>query len=287
MTTRVAISVAKARALPRARRRKHRKTSQRRLNVESLEQLPRRTRALALAATLALQFPGILHSDTAPTNWLLIEARSLPNTCHQPLECLPDSTLILRNLVQTAPDEREALTLFLNRIASIRSVPPMSQPLEPAPLQFTQISKLLHDLGQAERIDLLKGHSGFFLDEEALLANSGTVPHANQLREALLAGGVPLLTKPQWQAQPGRPKLTLRFAPRSDSAGCIIPFSMTLSLTEEAALLRNPELKVSATVWSKTSRQNLANLNHTPAHALSDVISAFVSDWQNAQEASD
>ncbi|MCE0503917.1 hypothetical protein LR948_00975 [Roseivivax sp. GX 12232] len=287
MTAQVAMSVAKARVLSRARPRKPRNSSQRRLNVGSHKPLPRRARALALATTLALQPPSILQAETAPTNWLLIEARSLPITCHQPLECLPDSTLILRNLVQTAPEEREALTLFLNRIAAIRSVPPMSQPLEPATLQFTQINQFLHDLPQAERIDLLKAHPGVFLDEEALLANSGTALHANQLREALLAGGVPLLTKSQWQALPGRPKLTLRFAPRSESAGCIIPFSMTLSLIEEAALLRNPKLKVSATVWSKTSRQNLANLNHTPEHALSDVISAFISDWQNAKVARD
>ena len=93
---------------------------------------------------------------------------------------------------------------------------------------------------------------------------------------------MPFLSKEEWQATPGRPQLKVRYSARKESEGCIIPFSVSISVIEEAVLVRDADLKVSATVWAKTVRQNLANRNYTIQSALREAVEQFNADWRSA-----
>ena len=53
---------------------------------------------------------------------VLIEARRFPQACRDPLQCIPESQLILRNLASFGTNESREVMSFLNRISSIRGI---------------------------------------------------------------------------------------------------------------------------------------------------------------------
>jgi hypothetical protein len=135
----------------------------------------------------------------------------------------------------------------------------------------------------SEKRELLRDHPGVYFDSATLDSVPESEGFSEFLRTQLTAAGVRFLTKDEWLQMPGKPKLTVRYSRHRESEGCIIPFSVHLSITEEAVLVRAPDLKATSTIWSATVRENLANRNYRPTSAIRELVDKFLRDWTNAQ----
>ena len=134
----------------------------------------------------------------------------------------------------------------------------------------------------AEKLAPLVNHPGVHFDSTALDADPLTAGFAGHIRTSLSQAGVRFLSKEEMEATPGRPRLSIRFQPRSESEGCIMPFSVSLSVSEETVMARNPAIKLSGTAFAATAKENLANRNYSPESALHEVVTQFVESWQAA-----
>ncbi|WP_298262231.1 hypothetical protein [uncultured Litoreibacter sp.] len=210
-------------------------------------------------------------------NWLQIEARDIPAECTRPVSCIDRSQLALRNILNISQTDRDALLQTINRIATIRGLPDDVQ-RQPVIVPESMI-EILHPMPAAAPLSLLTNHPGVFFDSVALDKNEETAAFGPYIREHLSATGVRFLTEKELERTPGHPKLVVRLTPRSDAEGSIIPFSVSMSISEEAVMVRNPSLKVSANTWSRVVKENLANKNYTPMSSLSQVVEQFVTDW--------
>lgn len=219
-------------------------------------------------------------SPVQAQNWLLLEAHDIPAHCAEPLACLDQGELILRNLIHMPAAERQVLLQALNSLSVIRGIP-AEDGQAPVGLDPQDMIEILHPMPKADKLATLIDHPGVYFDSTRLDAGLQTAEFSNWIREELTKAGIPLLTEEERDATPGRPTLSVRYSPRSESAGCIIPFSISISITEETVMVRNPALKVTGTTWAKTARQNLANTNYSLNSALQEVISALVSDWKS------
>lgn len=222
---------------------------------------------------------ALLPSHARAENWLLIEARDIPAQCRKPLECIDQSTLAQRTMLYIPRQERRTLLLTLNRLSAIRGIP-SEGPKQTVVAQQDMIA-ILHPLPKSQKLDTLINHPGVFFDSTKLDADIQTTEFSSVVRRELGNVGVRFLTEDEWQATPGRPTLSVRLTPRSESEGCIIPFSVSLSISEEAVMVRNPSLKVTGSTWSGMAKQNLANNNYTPLSALREVVATLASDWQS------
>lgn len=236
---------------------------------------------------LGLATVSLDSSQAQAESWLLIETRSVPNQCERPLECVARSTLLTRNMAFLTPSDRDTVTGFLNQIATIRGIPDdLVHAAEPQPIagQLTagQITQVLQPIPRAEKLAPLVGHPGAFFDTKTLDDAEVTEGFSAYVITELQRAGFRFLTREEMEQTPGRPKLSLRFTPRRESAGCIIPFSISLSISEEVVMVRNPALKLSGSAWAKTVKENLANRNYAPRNSLEEVVSAFAKDWQTA-----
>jgi len=209
---------------------------------------------------------------------LMVETRQLPQSCADTEECVAGSTVILRNMMTLELGEAQTLARVLNTMPGAHQVP--DDAMLPACSGLLHAS--MHSLPMASKPALLVGHPGVYFDASKLDATEATFGFATYLRDRLTAAGLRFLTKEEMEATPGRPVLSLRYSPRRESAGCIIPYSLSLSIKEEAVLTRNPAKKVPATVWSATTRENLANLHYKLDNALDETIEKFLKDWTEA-----
>ena len=231
--------------------------------------------ALPLYAALAWLTP-----QAEAQNMLFLEARDLPGDCANAVNCLDRSTVALRNILTLTPTERATLLHTLNEVSTRRGLPDqMCTAPEPTP---ESLVPLLHSLPIADKSERLVDHPGVYFDASSIAEAGETAGFSETIIARLRAGGVRLLTEEARDATPGRPTLTLRFYARRESAGCIIPFSVSMALKEETVLVRNPALKVSGTIWSRSAREDLTNLHFTPMIALEEALTIFIEDWQTA-----
>jgi len=219
----------------------------------------------------------------AAQSWLLVEVRDLPGQCTRPISCMGQSELALRNLIHLHREDRNSFLQLLNSAASIRGLSEEDQTV--SNIDAESMIAALHPIPKAQKLTPLINHPGVFFDPTALDAEEATNNFSPYIREQLNNAGVRFLTKEEWENTPGRPTLSVRYSKRTESAGCIIPFSVSLSISEETVMVRNPSLKVNGSTWSGQSKENLANLNFTPMSALVQVVENFVKDWtsQNPQ----
>lgn len=236
---------------------------------------------ISMAGACILLISGWLTKADAQSN-IVIEVRRLPMACSQPLQCLPDSRLLLRNIASLNQSETRDVLSFLNRISAIRGL--SDRDVDPLKTSKPPDFAKLHLISKSEKVDLLKAHPGVFFDTSVLDKNAVTYDFADYVQTQLSAIGVNFLTEDELEVTPGRPRLTVRFSPQRESEGCIIPFSVYMSITEETVLVRDAELKVEATIWSSTTRQNLANRNYTQTSALRETVEKFTVDWKAAHQ---
>lgn len=216
-----------------------------------------------------------------PVDWVMIEARLVPQTCSKPMECIPKSSLILRNLAFMEQAETRDITMFLNRIATIRGISDTTT--DALNLSTPALVNKFHEQTPSDKHELLRDHPGVYFDSKTLDSVPESEGFSDFLRTQLTAAGVRFLAKDEWQKMPGKPKLTVRYSRHRESEGCIIPFSVNLSITEEAVLVRSPGLKTTSTIWSGTVRENLANRNYKPTSAIRELVDKFLCDWTSAQ----
>lgn len=220
-------------------------------------------------------------AEANPVDWVMIETRLVPQTCSKPLECMPKSSLVLRNMAFLEPTETRELTLFLNRIATIRGISDVM--IDSLNYSQAPLVERFHKVALSEKSAFLRHHPGVYFESTKLDETPETEAFSDYVRTNLLAAGVPLLSKEEHDKTPGRPKLTIRYSKHRESAGCIIPFSLTLSITEEVVLVRSPGLKTTTTIWSGTVRENLANRNYSLTSGIRELVDKFLEDWRAAQ----
>lgn len=218
-----------------------------------------------------------LPSMGGASDWIMVETRKVPKTCAHPLICIPQSNLVSRHLLNVSKQSRDRLYDYLKSAASISGIP--NSAIEGL---YPPNPQVLHKLEIAPKLLPLVDHPGVYFDSTKLDATEGSEHFSAELRKRLKALGVTLLTKEDWENTPGRPTLSLRYTARLESAGCIVPFSVSMTLKEDVVLVRDPNQKITATVWSYSRRQNLANTNYSPTNSLLEVLEKFESDWREA-----
>lgn len=218
--------------------------------------------------------------SAAAQDWLLVETHNIPGQCRHPVSCMNQADLLQRNILYVPIEEQLALLQFLNQISAIRGVE--SGPEGHASISYEDITAQLHTVPKGERLAALINHPGAYFDSEKLDANPATASFATYVRTHLTQAGFKFLTKEEMEETPGRPTLSIRFTPRTESAGCIIPFSLSMSISEETVMVRNPGVKTSGSAWAGSAKENLANANYTPESALKEVVEKFKKDWAEA-----
>ena len=221
-----------------------------------------------------------LPQTAASEEWLLVETRHVPNDCAHPLICLPKSEVAGRHLINMSQKGRRSFFEFLNTVSSVAGIPDSAiTGLHPPD------ATALHDLEISPKLRPLINHPGVYFDSTALDDGEFTSDFSTAVRGRLEALGLRLLTKEEWQQTPGRPTLSIRFTARLESAGCIVPFAVYMTLKEEVVLVRDPTQKITATIWSGSRRQNLASVNYGPNNAIREVLERFETDWRKANRA--
>lgn len=210
-----------------------------------------------------------------------MESRVLPEGCADTETCLEDSVLVMRNLVPFERSDIRKLLGFLNETALSRDIPHSHM----AAVTLPEAWPYLHEVPMAERSQLLADHPGVYFDPVALDSGAETGAFSVYVMDELKKVGLKFLTAEEHALTPGRPTLTVRYSARKESAGCIIPWSVSVSIKEEVALIRDSNLKLSTTVWSGSSRQNLANTNLTIQDSLTDAIAKLVADIEMSKAA--
>ena len=210
-------------------------------------------------------------------SWLMIEARAIPSSCSDPIACIPQSRTLIRNLISLGRTDAAALLRNLNALSTIRGIPDTA-----AGISNATLVPLLAAQPMAEDLAPLVGLPGIHFDAGKLDEDPLTAGFAEHVRSQLAQAGIRLLTADELEEVPGRPTLSLRFAKRTESAGCIIPFSVSLSIREEVVMVRDPARKIGTTIWSSLVRENLANDNYTPGHALDEAIKRLIGDFRTA-----
>jgi hypothetical protein len=229
-----------------------------------------------LGLVVALTLPRMALAE----DWLLVETRKVPDTCAHPLICLPKSVVASRHLMKLTRKNQTSFFDFLKSVASISGIPnsAMAGVHKPDPA-------VLHTLELAPKLRPLVDHPGVYFDSTKLDQTETTQEFSALLRQRLEALGLKFLTKAEWEATPGRPTLSVRYTARLDSAGCIVPFSLSMTIKEDVVLVRDPSQKISATIWHYSRRQNLANTNYGPTNSLWEIVEKFEADWRKANKA--
>jgi len=232
-----------------------------------------------LAASCFLAFvPG---GGARADSLLLVDVHQMPLDCLTPKECIEQAEPLMTNILSLSRDETSALTRVLNSSAVVRGLHPSAT----SGLCRAKIPKELHELPKSDRPAALVNHPGVYFDSARLDGTDATADFAGKVRDTLKRIGLKIWPKEGGEATPGRPTLSVSYSARKESEGCIIPFSVAISIKEEVVLVRDLTLKTSATVWAASARQNLANLNYTHQSALNELLEKFVKDYQKANPA--
>ncbi|WP_299842968.1 hypothetical protein [uncultured Jannaschia sp.] len=136
----------------------------------------------------------------------------------------------------------------------------------------------------ATPVQTLKGLDGVHADFRGIRGPAGYMGDfgsetQNFMLQAFAEAGIPLFDKEEIEAVPGRPTLSIRFAP--EVSGCK-PWSVSLSLSQTVVLDRDHGKALTAGTWSAASGQDEANVEFGAADAVKTVIAAFVVAWQEA-----
>lgn len=100
-----------------------------------------------------------------------------------------------------------------------------------------------------------------------------------QMLEIFGRAGITILSKEEVAETQGRPTLTMRYSP--DVAGCR-PWSVSLTLKQDVALTRAPNLVIHATTWSTSRRENQDDPEFDPDDAVEGVLVAFAQAYTEA-----
>ncbi|MEM7440730.1 MAG: hypothetical protein AAF393_14105 [Pseudomonadota bacterium] len=226
---------------------------------------------LLAALSVGLITPQDLRAET----WLLVEARTLPGGCNHPVHCIDRSALMFRNMLSLTPQNKERFRQLINSMATIRGVPDTAV----APLAVAMAAPGFHAAPVAEKLQPLVNHPGVYFDSTKLDKKEDVAGFSNFVRAELKRLRLRELTEEEWQKTPGRPVLSVSYSPRRDTAGCIIPYSVSFSIKEEVVLTRDPSVKITAVVWSAFSKENLAIAHFTHLDALRDLMEKFSKDY--------
>ncbi|MEO1552177.1 MAG: hypothetical protein AAFR93_17430, partial [Pseudomonadota bacterium] len=230
-------------------------------------------RCLAFLMVLAASLAPLARADGhAPLHWLLIEAQLLPEDCEAPQACLGDAVHLLRNYLALTPDQVVYLTTLIDSHSTIREQGRTGAPPIDATGANIDLILALHDHPMADKTLLLRKHPGVFFDRTKLDAQEHTAGFADYVLEHLDKIGLKVLSEEELELTPGRPSLAMRVSQGSESAGCRVPFSVSISITEEVVMVRNPSQKMTAGIFATSARENLANTNHTLRHALEEAV---------------
>lgn len=222
-------------------------------------------------------FLWVIPAQGSADNWLMVETRTVPNACEHPLICLPKSRLESRHLLNLSRKNRASFDSFLTSAASISGIPDTAL----AGL-YPPDHTALHALEISPKLAPLRDHPGVYFDSQRLDDEEATKGFSEYIRNQLQAMGLKILTRKDWETTPGRPILSIRYAARLESAGCIVPFAIYMTIKEDVVLVRRPDTKIEATIWTSSRRQNLAHTNHSPTTALHELIDKFEKDWRKA-----
>lgn len=214
----------------------------------------------------------------ANTQWIMIETRLIPQECRHPLLCLSRSRVTLRNIMTISDQASWQLTHTLNSMSALRQIPDSDVKVLATAPDLTQ----LHELSPAEKPSLLTNHPGVYFDSTRLDEEELTAGFGAHVRDTLSAAGMKFLTMEELDATPGRPTLSVRFSERAESGGCVIPFAVSMSISEETVMVRHPDLKVTGSSWSGTQKENLANFNYTPFVALKELTQKLADNYMVA-----
>ncbi|MEL7026234.1 MAG: hypothetical protein AAGO57_03250 [Pseudomonadota bacterium] len=213
--------------------------------------------------------------------WTMIEVRAVSKACEELADCIGASRVMMRNVLDLNTAEQDQLGQVIETLSTADSIPDdvAFEGHLPAATAY------LHGLPMAEKTDALKNHPGVYFDSSKLDENNDIPGFSDFIRQEMDRIGLKLLTEEEMLATPGRPKMSVRYSGFRESGGCIIPFSVALSITEDVALVRDPSLKLSTAVWSGSVRQNLTSVAYAPDNALRELIEKFVVDYTGANPA--
>jgi len=215
-------------------------------------------------------------------HWLFVEAKLLPHDCEKPQDCVGHAVHLLRNYMALTPDQVLYLSQLIDQHSSIRALADGEHTVFDTSANNIDLVVALHGHSMAEKPPLLHKHPGVYFDRTKLDANEMSAGFADHLLERLAETGLKVLTEEELETTPGRPTLAMRVSAFRESAGCVTPYSVSLSISEETVLVRDPSKKMSGTIWSGSAKQNLSNSNHTIRHALEEAVAKLVDDYRQA-----
>ena len=212
---------------------------------------------------------------------LLVDVHEMPIDCPTPADCINAASPLMTNILSLSNDESSVLQRILNSSAIVRGLPrDITSGLCAPPPQED-----FHDLPKAERLAPLIKHPGVFFDSAKLDGNEATANFSKEVREVLERIGLKQLSKEELEETPGRPTLSVSFSPRRESEGCIIPFSVAISIREEVVMVRDTSIKLAGSAWAGSVKEDLANRNFTPYSALNKVLQKLEKDFAAANPA--
>ena len=132
----------------------------------------------------------------------------------------------------------------------------------------------------SERIEALRGLPGVGLDLTGLQAPPGAAEtfgpdvHAAFVAR-LTSAGLHVVSPAEADALPGQPKLAIFFSFTQGDGACTYSYSVFASLSQTAVLTRDPAVKLSVGVWSRSG----AKTAESEAEAILSVADAFAQDY--------
>ncbi len=138
----------------------------------------------------------------------------------------------------------------------------------------------------SDKVDTLRGLDGIFVDLRGVRGPAGYQGQFGADAQAYLTdsfamAGIAMKTRAEYENSQTVAALSLRYSP--DVAGCR-PWSVILSLKQNATLLRDPAIMIEAVTWSASARQDENNIEYNAGQAAQDAIRLFVADYLKAQQ---
>ena len=233
---------------------------------------------LMVGVLLGWCFGPVVGAQADPKRVILVDIHELPEDCSTADACMRNAVPVGTNILSLPGTEAERLASALKARSWATDMTSEAR----GGLCHRAMPEYLHTRPDADKLAALRDHPGVFFDTTKLDATEGSETFSAQVRTALEAVGLPILSEDEWANTPGRPTLSVSYSAGRDNGGCIVPFSVSLSIKEDAVLVRRPGVKTSVSVYSAAGRQDLANTNYTHLDALSDVLAKFAADIATA-----
>lgn len=138
-------------------------------------------------------------------------------------------------------------------------------------------------LPKSEKIEVLRGLTGFGLDVRKLKAPPGfSDAFGADLQKAMeqrfQSAGLKVLPKAQIANTPGQPELNIYFSFIDPDGRCDYSYSVFASLTQTVLLTRDLRIKVSAGVWSYSTNSDDTKRGGSEQDAILSVAEALIRD---------